>query len=67
MIFQVSKLVLIFLAGLMWLSVGTLLLTISHSFWASLSNSVIILNSGLGLGLALILNHFPGISEFLAP
>jgi len=56
--FLVSKLVLIFLAGLMWLSVGTLLLTISHSFWASLSNSAIIINSGCGFGLALVMNHF---------
>lgn len=56
--FLVSKLVLIFLAGLMWASVGILLLSISHSFWASLSYSVIIINSGLGLTLALVLNHY---------
>ncbi|MCF8380366.1 MAG: hypothetical protein K9H49_12355 [Bacteroidales bacterium] len=56
--FLVSKSELILIAGIMWLSVGTLLLKISHSFWAHLSNSSIIINTGFGLGMALILNHF---------
>lgn len=56
--FLVSKSVLILIAGIMWLSVGTLLLTISHSFWPTLSNSVIIINTGFGLAIALLLNYF---------
>ncbi len=55
---SVNKRVLLFLAGLMWLSVGTMLLCLSFS-WLNASHAHgAFLFAGIGVMVALVVHHF---------
>jgi len=54
----VTKNVLLFLAGLIWISVGTILLFLAFSWLSIISNINIYLFGGSGVVLALLAHHF---------
>ncbi len=54
----VNKRVLLFLAGFMWLGVGTMLLFLSFSFLNAFRASNSFLFGGIGIIVALIVHHF---------
>jgi hypothetical protein len=54
----VNKDVLLFLAGIMWLSVGTMLLILSFSWLNGFQVPGSFLFGGIGIAIALIVHHF---------
>ena len=54
----VTKNVLLFLAGIIWVCVGTMLLFLAFSWLAKVSNINIYLFGGAGVVLALLAHHF---------
>lgn len=54
----VDKRVLLFLSGLMWVCVGTLLLLLSHSWLTAIKTNETFFFSGIGFALALVIHHF---------
>ncbi len=54
----VSKKVLLFLAGFMWICVGTMLLVLAGSWLTTASNTTFLLFLGIGFVLALLVHHF---------
>ncbi len=54
----VTRKVLLFTAGVMWLCVGTMLLNYAHSWLVLESRRMIIIFSGIGIVLALLVHHF---------
>ena len=54
----VTRKVLLFIAGVMWLCVGTMLLNYSYSWLVLESRRIIIIFSGIGIFLALLVHHF---------
>jgi hypothetical protein len=54
----VNKRVLLFLAGLMWLSVGTMLLYLSFSWLNASHTHGAFLFAGIGVMVALVVHHF---------
>lgn len=54
----VNKRVLLFLAGFMWLSVGTMLLLLSFSWLNSSRDYNTYLFGGIGVVIALVVHHF---------
>lgn len=54
----VPKTVLLFIAGFMWTAVGTMLLILAHTWLTPISNSISLMYSGIGIGLALLIHHF---------
>jgi hypothetical protein len=54
----VTRKVLLFTAGVMWLCVGTMLLNYSYSWLVLESRRIIIIFSGIGIFLALLIHHF---------
>jgi hypothetical protein len=54
----VNKRVLLFLAGLMWLSVGTMLLYLSFSWLTASHAHGAFLLAGIGVMVALVVHHF---------
>jgi hypothetical protein len=54
----VDKRVLLFLAGFMWLGVGTMLLALSYSWLDAFHRSGSFLFEGIGVAAALVIHHF---------
>ena len=54
----VSKSVLIFMAGFIWASVGTMLIILAHSWLSPELSSTSLKYAGIGVGLALMIHHF---------
>ena len=54
----VTRKILLFTAGIMWLCVGTMLLNYSYSWLVLESSRMIIIFSGTGIILALLVHHF---------
>ena len=54
----VDKRVLLFLAGLMWIGVGTMLLSFSYSWLYTSQNGGSFVFVGLGVAAALLIHHF---------
>ena len=54
----VDKRVLLFLAGLMWIGVGTMLLSFSYSWLNTAQNGGSFVFAGLGVVTALLIHHF---------
>ena len=54
----VDKNVLIFLSGLVWVGVGTMLLSISYSWLQSSQTGYPLLFAGVGIAAALMIHHF---------
>ena len=54
----VTKSVTLFLAGFVWICVGTVLLLLAISWLSTMSNTIIYLSAGAGVLLALLAHHF---------
>jgi len=54
----VSKRVLLFLAGFMWICVGTMLLVLACSWLATASKTIFWMFFGIGFIVALLVHHF---------
>jgi hypothetical protein len=54
----VTNTYLLFIAGIVWICVGILLLFLAYSWLAAASNIGIYLHSGAGILLALLVHHF---------
>jgi hypothetical protein len=54
----VTKIILMFLAGIVWIGVGTMLLIMAFSWIATASELDIYLDVGAGILLALLVHHF---------
>ncbi len=54
----VDKRVLVLLAGLMWISVGTMLLSYAFAWLSGAQGNGVLVFAGIGVVLALVIHHF---------